>query len=407
MHNVVMKCQKRYDSIRQMKRIHTYILSFLVCAGCFPAGQKQEADDIVTNHIYTDVEILDAPDNENEKGRMEIVFSDKDGNRFHFSTVSSTNYLESGFYSIGRTADGPYIATAGRTEQEKMTLYSKGDVKVARKNDEYSIRARLTDEEGRRTVAWYNGSIPFHWKEYEDFKYDAKGSELKDLTLNSSVLGMDIQYSVCLPEGYDPARKYPVLYVLHGIKGDQNDWFRSGKINSSTSWWADKTGTEMIIASPYAMSTFYCDGVEGNMAYRTFFFEEFIPHIEQEYSIKAERSSRAIAGISMGGYGALYYGLTRPEMFSHVYACSPATFAGDVIPDLASLAKKAIPEETPCLTIEIGTEDVLIITAATFVRQLENNAMAYEYITRQGYHEWPFWRECTPKVVSKTGRIFR
>lgn len=390
-----------------MKRIYTYILTALLCAGCFPEGQNQGSDDIVTNHIYTDVEILDAPEEENEKGMMEIVFSDKEGNHFHFSTLSSTNYLESGFYSIGSSADGPYKASAERAEGGQMISYSEGDMKVARKNDEYSIRARLTDTEGRRTVAWYNGSIPFQWKEKEDFKYDAKGTELKDLTLTSSVLGMDIPYTVCLPEGYDPSRKYPVLYVLHGIKGNQNDWFRSGKVNSCASWWADKTGTEMIIVSPYGMNTFYCDGVENNMAYRTFFFEEFLPHIEQEYSINAERSSRAIAGISMGGYGALYYGLTRPEMFCHVYACSPATFAGDLIPDLASLAKKAVPEKTPCLTIEIGTEDVLIITAATFIRQLENNALAYEYITRTGYHEWPFWKECTPKVVSKTGRIFR
>lgn len=390
-----------------MNRIYTLILAILSISGCLPAGQKQEPDDIVMNHIYTDVEIIAVPENENEEGRIEIVFSDKEGNLLHFSTLSSTNYLESGYYGISGTAKDPYFAAVSRTEDGGMTIYSGGDMKVSRRNDEYSIRARLTDDEGRRTTAWYNGSIPFEWKEAEEFKYDAKGTELKDLTLSSSILGMDIPYTVCLPEGYDPGRKYPVLYVLHGLKGDNNDWFRSGKINSCASWWADKTGTDMIIVSPYAMNTFYCDGVENNTAYKRFFFDEFIPHIEKEYSINAVRSSRAIAGISMGGYGALYYGLIRPEMFCNVYACSPATFAGDLIPDLSTLARKAVPEDIPCLTIEIGTEDMLIITAASFIRQLENNAMAYEYITRKGYHEWPFWRECTPKVASKTGRIFR
>lgn len=390
-----------------MNRIYTLILAILSINGCLPAGQKQEPDDIVMNHIYTDVEIIAVPENENEEGRIEIVFSDEGGNLLHFSTLSSTNYLESGYYGISGTAKDPYFAVVSRTEDGGMTIYSGGDMKVSRRNDEYSIRARLTDDEGRRTTAWYNGSIPFEWKEAEEFKYDAKGTELKDLTLSSSILGMDIPYTVCLPEGYDQGRKYPVLYVLHGLKGDNNDWFRSGKINSCASWWADKTGTDMIIVSPYAMNTFYCDGVENNMAYKRFFFDEFIPHIEKEYSINAVRSSRAIAGISMGGYGALYYGLIRPEMFCNVYACSPATFAGDLIPDLSTLARKAVPEDIPCLTIEIGTEDMLIITAASFIRQLENNAMAYEYITRKGYHEWPFWRECTPKVASKTGRIFR
>lgn len=390
-----------------MNRIYKLILAILSISGCLPEGQKQESDDIVVNHIYTDVEIIAVPENENEEGRIEIVFSDEEGNSLHFCTLSSTNYLESGFYGISASVENPYSAVVSRTEDSGMTVYSGGDVKVARKNDEYSIRARLSDDEGRRTVAWYNGSIPFEWKESEEFTYDAKGTELKGQTLSSSVLGMDIQYTVCLPEGYDPGRKYPVLYVLHGLNGDYNDWFDSGNINSYASWWSDRTGTEMIIVSPYAMKTFYCDGLQNDMAYKTFFFNEFIPHIENEYSINAERSSRAIAGISMGGYGALYYGLTRPEMFCHVYACSPATFAGDLIPDLSTLARKAVPEDIPCLAIEIGTEDLLIITAAGFIRQLENNAMAYEYITRKGYHEWPFWKECTPNVVSKTGRMFR
>lgn len=377
------------------------IASAMLISACTPITRPDKPENVVENMIFTQVEILEAPAGANSSGNIILDFSNDKGESLHVETLSLTCYLEEGLYDITSNPTTPCQAGISGA-----LIYTGGTLKVARKNSEYSIRAQMTGENGNNTVAWYNGEIPFKWAADLASEFEERCTEQKDLIIESTVLGMEIHYTVCLPENYDENQKYPVLYALHGMYGNNNDWFRSGKVNSSASWIAEETGVEMIIVSPYAMNTFYCDGVENGLLYRTFFFEEFIPFIESRYSIRTERSSRAIAGISMGGYGALYYGLIHPEMFCHVYACSPATYAGNTIPDLAAIVKDADPEALPGISVEIGTEDPLILTSGSFIRQLDKNAMAYEYITREGSHEWPFWRTCTPKVIGKVARAY-
>lgn len=377
------------------------IASALLISACTPTSQPDNPGNTVENLIFTKVEILEAPGSGDSRGDITLDFSNDKGGSLHLETTSLTCCLEDGFYEIT-----PDPKTPCQASMSGDRIYTGGILKVARKNEEYSIRARMTDADGNNTVAWYNGDIPFEWKESAASTFKEAYAEHKDLLIESEVLGMEIPYTVCIPPDYDKNKEYPVLYALHGMYGNNNDWFRSGNVNSSASWIAEETGVEMIIVSPYAMNTFYCDGVEDGLLYMTFFFDEFIPFIEDRYNVRSERSSRAIAGISMGGYGALYYGLVHPEMFCHVYACSPATYAGDSIPDLAAIVKDADPEALPGISVEIGTEDPLILTSGSFIRQMEKNAMAYEYITRAGMHEWPFWRTCTPNVVSKAARAY-
>lgn len=237
----------------------------------------------------------------------------------------------------------------------------------------------------------------------------ATGTELRDQTIESTVLGRTMKYSVYLPKGYDKSKEYPVLYMLHGANGSNNDWLNGGKINVNASTAAsDGTAPEMIVICPdCGGDNFYCDNYNGNdIKYMTYFFTEFLPTVENLYAVKKDRASRAIGGLSMGGFGSLYYGLLHPEMFSYVYACSPATYI-EGAPNLYDLLSKADVSKLPGITIEIGTEDFLYQSAGSFKQALDANKVPNEYITRAGTHDWPFWAACTPKIMKKLGEVWK
>ena len=237
----------------------------------------------------------------------------------------------------------------------------------------------------------------------------ATGTELRDQTIKSTVLGRTMKYSVYLPKGYDKSKEYPVLYMLHGANGSNNDWLNGGKINANASTAAsDGTAPEMIVICPdCGGDNFYCDNYKGNdIKYMTYFFTEFLPTVENLYAVKKDRASRAIGGLSMGGFGSLYYGLLHPEMFSYVYACSPATYI-DGAPNLYELLSKADVSKLPGITIEIGTEDFLFQSAGSFKQALDAKKVPNEYITRAGTHDWPFWAACTPKIMKKLGEVWQ
>lgn len=236
----------------------------------------------------------------------------------------------------------------------------------------------------------------------------ATGTELRDQTIKSTVLGRTMKYSVYLPKGYDKSKEYPVLYMLHGANGNNNDWLNDGKINANASTAvSDGTAPEMIVICPdCGGDNFYCDNYKGNdIKYMTYFFTEFLPTVENLYAVKKDRASRAIGGLSMGGFGSLYYGLLHSEMFSYVYACSPATYI-DGAPNLYDLLSKADVSKLPGITIEIGTEDFLFQSAGSFKQALDANKVPNEYITRAGAHDWSFWAACTPKIMKKLGEVW-
>lgn len=345
---------------------------------------------------------------EEKDGRhaLALRFSDTEGNILDLTALTVSDYLDGGTYRISAQPQECYQASAMmQTEGETMPVAS-GSLTISRHNEEYLIRMRLESNGALSYTGGYNGTIPFNAMDIPPASGQEKGEEIRDLILTSETLGMDIPYSIYLPEDYSESKEYPVLYVLHGMYGDNNDWFRSGKISMNASEAEEKYRVGMIVVSPYAMNSFYCDELDEDTPYMTFFFEEFIPYIESTYSIRQGRSSRAIAGISMGGYGAIYYGLLHPEMFCHVYACSPATYAGNSVPVLGDMLDSQDSGNTPCITIEMGTSDPLILISGSFVRKMREKGVAYEYITRSGSHEWPFWKACTPKVIRKAVGYF-
>jgi S-formylglutathione hydrolase FrmB len=148
--------------------------------------------------------------------------------------------------------------------------------------------------------------------------------------LNSRILKQAVRYCVYLPAGYDagaaehPARRYPVLYFLHGLGDNEQTLFNSGGWTLIDDLRNQHKLGDFLIVAPEGRRTFYINSADGSVRYNDFFLQEFIPHVEGKYRIRSGRAGRAISGISMGGYGAVRFAFARPELFSAVSAQSAA-----------------------------------------------------------------------------------
>jgi S-formylglutathione hydrolase FrmB len=150
----------------------------------------------------------------------------------------------------------------------------------------------------------------------------------------SKILGHDVRYCAILPPGYDAAksRRYPVLYFLHGLGGNEQILVTSGGWNLVEDLWQQHRIGEFLIVTPDADTSFYIDSRDGRVRYEDFFIREFIPFIDRVYRTSPTRRSRGVAGISMGGYGALHLAFRHPELFASVSANSAALL--DKFPDV-------------------------------------------------------------------------
>ena len=151
--------------------------------------------------------------------------------------------------------------------------------------------------------------------------------------LQSHLLGESVHYCVMLPPDYDAAtaghspRRYPVIYFLHGLGDNEQTLFKGGGWDLIQDLRQKGQVSDFLLVAPEGRRTFYINSADGRVHYSDFFIREFIPYIESHYSIRRERSARAISGFSMGGYGALRFAFAHPELFSSVSAQSAALIA--------------------------------------------------------------------------------
>ena len=143
------------------------------------------------------------------------------------------------------------------------------------------------------------------------------------LAMRSRILGRAVNYCTLLPPGYNKSnnRRYPVLYYLHGLGDNEQMFLRPGGMNLVEDEWEHGEIGEFVIVTPDGGSSFYINSRDGKVRY-----EDFLA-IERHYRIAPGRKSRGIAGISMGGYGALHLAFRHPELFASVSAGSAALMA--------------------------------------------------------------------------------
>lgn len=153
------------------------------------------------------------------------------------------------------------------------------------------------------------------------------GDRVEYGSLQSAALGRELKYAVQLPPSYDKEknRKYPVLYFLHGMNGNEGEFQRRGVAAAVSRLREQGKIGEFIIIAPAGENSFYINSKNG-LKYEDAIIKDLIPHVEKSYRAIAATEGRAIQGISMGGFGALSLAFRHPEMFSSVTAHSSALF---------------------------------------------------------------------------------
>jgi enterochelin esterase-like enzyme len=225
-----------------------------------------------------------------------------------------------------------------------------------------------------------------------------------------------MKYTVWLPAGYDEKKTYPFLYLLHGAGDDNNSWIEKGGADKIANQYLADDGVPMVIIMPDALMTFYVNMEEVTNPmlqsldqighYEEYFFEELMPKVEEQYHCNGKR---ALAGLSMGGWGTLYYGLKYPEMFTYGYAMSPATGIDGLPVSLRDLiSKQSSTSVFPFITLESGTQDLTV--GIQSVRDCDELLTSYDvkhhFIERSGGHDWKFWPVCLEKALVEIGKSF-
>ena len=191
---------------------------------------------------------------------------------------------------------------------------------------------------------------------------------VSDLTFASSALNAQVHADVLLPPGYDPtaSTRYPVLYLLHGHGGNHTDWVTNGMEKAVGN-------LPVIVVMPDGgfdgwYSDWYGSDIDGHVpnpppAWETFHISELLPWIDANFPTIADRRGRAIAGLSMGGFGAMSYAARHPDLFAAAGSFSGAVdmdlaypVAGGVVGVGANFQNGKAPDD--CVWGDILTQDV-------------------------------------------------
>lgn len=273
--------------------------------------------------------------------------------------------------------------------------------------------------------------------------------------ITSKLMKREMSYSVYLPPDYHTStRSYPVLYLFHGMTGDHTDWAIKGEAGQIADR-AIKKGDAppMIIIMPDGLpDAFYINNYDGSVPWEDFFYRELLPEVEKKFRIKGERSTRAIAGLSMGGYGALYHGIKYKELFTHCYAMSAAVLEREAVKGEGELSEfertlglrlwgplneEGFPENykahsihemikvieldrnpadpfpmppntgLPKLYIDCGDDDFLLQQNTSLVHLLREKRIPFEFRVRDGGHTWEYWRTALKTALVESGDAFR
>ncbi len=230
----------------------------------------------------------------------------------------------------------------------------------------------------------------------------------------SATAGFDRRLTVYTPAGYEsnPKVKYPVLYVLHGIGGDEDAWVTQGRATQILdNLIARGEAKPMIVvftngnisqeAAPLENSTDYTrptmqlpQTMEGTFETS---FPEIVKFIDSRYRTIAKKESRAICGLSMGGFHTLYISVNNPDLFGYSGMFSAAIGVNDpgITPIYQDFDKKLatyFSKKPKLLWIGIGQTDFLIQANNDFRKKLDENKFPYTYMETDGGHIWRNWR---------------
>lgn len=267
--------------------------------------------------------------------------------------------------------------------------------------------------------------------------YAQRDPTTSEIELRSALLGKAIKYRILYPVKYEypenREKRYPVLYLLHGITGQSSNWLEKTRVALYA------TQYDVFIVMVEGNNGWYTDSatVPGDK-YESYILRELIPDVEKRFRVSTQREGRAIAGLSMGGYGAIKFGLKHPEMFavaasmsgafkapswtekelsepgvvrdsvwqSFGPAGSPTRAANDIFKLAREVPAKQIAS-LPYLYFDCGTEDFFSSDNRDLASLFLELRIPHEYRELPGTHSWPYWDAQLQEIIKLAARKLR
>lgn len=225
----------------------------------------------------------------------------------------------------------------------------------------------------------------------------------------SASMNKEVPVTIITPNGYNPegTQTYDVVYLLHGYSDDNEAWYERGKVAPHADLY------NLIFVCPHGNNSWYWDSpIDPAYRYETFMTEELIGWIDTNYKTNAQRSGRAITGLSMGGHGALYLALRHQELFG---AAGSTSGGVDIRPfdDWEISTRLGSREEYPqhwedytvinllhllpadgslALIVDCGTEDFFYEVNCALHAELTKRGIPHDFYVRPGMHNWSYWQ---------------
>ena len=233
------------------------------------------------------------------------------------------------------------------------------------------------------------------------------GGYLRDESFPSAALGRAMQYGIYLPPGYDGgADRYPVLYMLHGLGSHYSEWVVYGFADTAERLIQTGRIAPLIIVFPQGDYSYFVNHAgTSEDRWGDYIAHDLTAHIDATYRTIPDRRSRAIGGLSMGGFGALSLAFTHPGIYGAVGAHSPSLrtqgeapdylgdFAAFTTIDPMALARTIDPAQAPRIWIDVGTADDWAIRTTSLKDQLRARGILPEYSETSGEHYGTYWQQ--------------
>jgi len=254
-----------------------------------------------------------------------------------------------------------------------------------------------------------------------DYPRVAAGAALRDVNFFSRALGREMSYRVFLPEKVATSQKLPVVYLLHGNGGSYKDWSNYSDVSVYSA-------RGLILVMPEGGSSYYMNAVDRPRdKYEDYLTQDLIADVESRIPAKPGRESRAVVGVSMGGFAAVKVALSHPELYIFAGAISPAIdvperrfswmrasqwsrFRSIFGPmgsreresrDPFALALSADPRVTPYLYLTAGEQEPLLDPIVRFAGRISRRGFAFEFRTLRGLHDWNQWDAQIPGCFAR------
>jgi enterochelin esterase-like enzyme len=236
-------------------------------------------------------------------------------------------------------------------------------------------------------------------------------------SFHSDLLNKEMPYWIYLPPGYgQTTRRYPVLYMLHGGGGVLDEWAALGIFEAADQQIQAGALQPLIIVLPQGDKSYWANGINNTPRYGDYMAYEVVGHIDAAFGTIRDRSARAIGGLSMGAWGALYQAFTHPDIFGVAGAHSPSLYpdhnslqflgtdAEFESKDPVSLARTAARLDTLRIWLDIGANDPWLAVTAGLHDTLAQRGISHEWHLNPGYHASEYWAKHTPEYLQFYGR---